>query len=1474
MGQRASAGQYGRIWSRSGAATSARMAIAALLMLAGALVWTTVAAATQPGETYEQVVRASGPVAYFPFADASGSTEVKDVVGSYTAEDHGIALGEPGPFGGSRSGLVAELGGGEKYATLPSDPLAGAKEFTAEAWVNWKKEPFYGEGIFWFIANENDYLLLTPGAPGSGHKMTFEIHSGSATSSVTATKLGQGAWHYVAVTETAAGTISLYVDGEQVAQSTGQTLSPASVEDATEDYLGQARMDGIRQSLQGNLSNVAFYTKALSKEQIAEHYDAAEFPVNTTVPTISGTTKEGKTLKVKEGSWNGETPIAYTYEWERCYESVCKTVAGAKTKEYALTSHDVGYKLRVLVAAKNSAGSGEALSADTETVTGTGLAPTNTEAPKVEGVTREGQTLTASSGEWEGTPPFSYQYQWERCNSLGEGCLPVSGATSKTYVLGAADVASTLRVKVTAKGDVEPPASATSSLTPVIEGTPPVNTQPPKIEGEAREGQTVTATTGKWSGTEPITYTNYAWLHCKENVCHQIEGASGKEDSSYKLTGAYVGETIEVEVTAKNSVGSASATSAGVLVSGNKPVDTELPVITGTPEEGKALTATVGKWEGSPTSYEYRWESCSDFADEEASCVPISGATEASFTPAAEVVQHKLRVTVTATNSAGSESVASADTGEVVPRMGVAAVGWGLNDAEDALGAGYADHWEPGPVSVVGLAGPGESPEVRSMVSAFTKSYALLNVKGGVVRAWGAATEGGLGDGMSSRESPTAPVPVVEKTNGEETKEITKETTRELTDVIAITAAKGAFAHAMALVNAPGREGEVMTWGASGLGERGNGEYDEEASAHARVSRDAAIPVPGLKHVIAIATGGNSDYALQEEDGKTEVWAWGENEHGRLGIGTENGGSVEGEQETLKCLSDGSTGKNKNAFKPCWPNPQKVDVEKVVLPPNVEVTAIAAGKQSAYALLSDGRVLAWGENDYGQLGDGSLKNSETPRWVCAAGYAGECSNEDEQLKGVSAISAGESFALALLDTGEVVGWGDNRTSELGGTSDEECENKSMVCRKTPKTVNVKEEENPLREKPLSGVTEIAAGSEYSVALNTEGKVYSWGANEDGQLGDGSAEGPEKSCGRRSTVNGSERHLAFEIRCSKWPAEVNGLSEVAGIAAVDGAQSSSGLYGHSFAWLREGAKPPAPLLTVAAPVEEKDGGEQIPTLKVTWQLSSPTGEYRLKWKEAPPSDNENLKMAEEANENGEDLWGEVSELVGEEAALLAEAEKAYGKAENQAESRRKTAEKKEAEASTKREAAAAAEKAGNSKEAATDRKEAENDEDAAKEDSREQAEYENDAKEIKEKQITPLDDKIEELLTPVKEYGEKASLYEELLGEEFPRSKEVAIEANCAEKACNETVREAEYGEEVEGKWEKKSGRLNPEGTYEVTVNRIGYKKTQLEEKVEEKAKLEGEELTKEEKTRRAEEAEETEEAGSATITATVPQQGG
>jgi hypothetical protein len=389
-------------WWRRLHAGSTRLCIAltALLVVLGATVWAGLAGGTQPYETYESTVAGDGPAALFRFNDSSGSSTIADSVGSYTAANHGITLGGEGPFPGSKSGSF----GGEAYATLPSDPLREASVFTAEAWVDWSGGSSYGQPIFDFGSSSTNYMYLTPASTQSKHPMLFEIHTSSATASVTATKLTSKAWEYVAVTETSAGTLTLYVDGEQVGQTTGATLFPASLgSNPAEDYLGKSLLAG-EPLFDGSMSNVAFYEQALSASRIKAHYDAGEFPVNTALPTISGTAKDGKALTAKAGSWSGLTPIEFKYQWMLCNASgsECKEIPSASETKYTLGYEDVGQTLRVAVTATNGAGAGTATSAQTATVEA--IKPSNSALPVISGSAKVGQELTVSNGSWEGSP--------------------------------------------------------------------------------------------------------------------------------------------------------------------------------------------------------------------------------------------------------------------------------------------------------------------------------------------------------------------------------------------------------------------------------------------------------------------------------------------------------------------------------------------------------------------------------------------------------------------------------------------------------------------------------------------------------------------------------------------------------------------------------------------------------------------------------------------------------------------------------------------------------------------------------------------------------------------------------------------------------------------------------------------------------------------------------------------------------------
>lgn len=186
--------------------------------------------------------------------------------------------------------------------------------------------------------------------------------------------------------------------------------------------------------------------------------------------------------------------------------------------------------------------------------------PVNTAPPGISGTPQAGSTLTASPGTWTGTQPITYAYQWQRCDTSGSACAPISGAGSASYPVTTGDVGSTLRVTVTATNGTGS-ANATSAATTVVQpaSAGPTSTSPPTITGTAQEGQMLSASTGTWNGTQPITYT-YQWQRCDTtgSACNSISGATS---ASYPVTTNDVGSTLRVTVTAKNADGSASATS-------------------------------------------------------------------------------------------------------------------------------------------------------------------------------------------------------------------------------------------------------------------------------------------------------------------------------------------------------------------------------------------------------------------------------------------------------------------------------------------------------------------------------------------------------------------------------------------------------------------------------------------------------------------------------------------------------------------------------------------------------------------------------------------------------------------------------------------------------------------------------------------------------------------------------------------------
>jgi len=239
---------------------------------------------------------------------------------------------------------------------------------------------------------------------------------------------------------------------------------------------------------------------------------------------------------------------------------------------------------------------------------------------------------------------------------------------------------------------------------------------------------------------------------------------------------------------------------------------------------------------------------------------------------------------------------------------------------------------------------------------------------------------------------------------------------------------------------ADGGPGSVLAWGYNGYGELGNGTI---TSSNVPVAVSAGAIPPGTT-ITQIAAGRDHSLALSSSG---QLYAWGDNEDGELGNGTETASSV----------------------------PVAVSA-----PPGTTFVQIAAEDDGSLALSSTGQVYAWGYNGQGELGDGSTTNSDTPVAVSAGAIPGGTT--------ITQIAGGGSHSLALSSTGQLYTWGLNEYGQLG---DSTITNSSVPVAVSAGAI------------PAGAtITQIAAGALHSLALSSTGQLYTWGLNVYGQLGDG------------------------------------------------------------------------------------------------------------------------------------------------------------------------------------------------------------------------------------------------------------------------------------------------------------------------------------------------------------------------------------
>lgn len=350
----------------------------------------------------------------------------------------------------------------------------------------------------------------------------------------------------------------------------------------------------------------------------------------------------------------------------------------------------------------------------------------------------------------------------------------------------------------------------------------------------------------------------------------------------------------------------------------------------------------------------------------------------------------------------------------------------------------------------------------RSTVSAGGYHTVTAQADGSVV-TWGRNSYGQLGGGESlslARPYPGAPLP-------------------GLSDVRDVDAG---IWHTLALKG----DGTVWGWGYNAQGVVGNGTTTTPIATPVQAS--------GLTNAIAIASGDRHSLALRADG---TVWAWGLNASGQLGTGNFTNSSVPvqvssltdvvaiaaGGKRSMALKKDGSVwawGVNANATSDTSATVSAVPVQ---VPGLVDIVAIAAGgnttggtgveSDTSLALTWDGKVYAWGYNNWGQLCQGDTVSKFLPKLVPLTQPAVK-------------IDTSEAQTLMLLEDSSLLGCGDNSGGALGdGTT---------TTRKSPS----------LAGSGTGKVLDVVTGRDFSLGLSSNLSVQSWGWNSYGQLGDGTS----------------------------------------------------------------------------------------------------------------------------------------------------------------------------------------------------------------------------------------------------------------------------------------------------------------------------------------------------------------------------------
>ena len=382
------------------------------------------------------------------------------------------------------------------------------------------------------------------------------------------------------------------------------------------------------------------------------------------------------------------------------------------------------------------------------------------------------------------------------------------------------------------------------------------------------------------------------------------------------------------------------------------------------------------------------------------------------------------------------------------------------------------------PIGTHGPASPYGSGEIN-----------LVTTTDGRVLAWGANPGGALGQGMSVAQLASLSLPTAVKDP------------TGLSTLSNIVAASAGEKMGLAL----SEDGEVYSWGDNNDGVLGRTAINGDPLPGKVVSPTGGAT---LQHIVAVSAGASNAVALAD-DGTVYSWGYYSGQAGADPkpvpgqVAAVSGAGVLGNAVAVSAgwnwsaalLADGrivtwgfgSDGRQGQPSATGLTAAPGYVVDASTGQPLTGVVALSAGYDFGMALNTGSQVFAWGNNAYGQVGQGVL-NSEYHSAVLV--HAG---NGTGLLSGITMVAAGGNHALALDSAGQVYSWGYSQDGELGDGASHPRLNASAL----PAAVV-----GPTGLGQLNGVVALAAGYSHSMAFAGDGSLLIWGSGFRGDLGQG------------------------------------------------------------------------------------------------------------------------------------------------------------------------------------------------------------------------------------------------------------------------------------------------------------------------------------------------------------------------------------